>query len=183
MRWSTRSHLHLDRTASAWCIAGFIDPAAEFCFLGWDTPVDTSDPHCFGMPGVVLSGHDEAGTCLAKILREYSLTEDPALLRVERAVAAGVRHALDLPLPPGQTRRETEIGNTLDGLGLALSLRHDDAHHLRVAGPLYDALYTYLQLDDLGEITLPETQPARVAALRAHLGITASPPASCPSLD
>lgn len=166
MEWTTRSHLHLDRTASAWLIHRFVDPRATFAFVSWDDTVDPDDPRAFGMPQVPLSSHDEQGTCFAKILRSYALSDDRALVRLETSVAAGVRHALGLPR---MVRDEGtyQLGATLDSIGIGLGLlHHDDTAHLGAASPLYDALYATLQLPSTPPTDLPATQPERVAYLR-----------------
>lgn len=170
MRWTTRAQLHLDRTASAWLIRGFVDPAAEFVFVGWDATPDPTDPRTFGMPGVLLSAHDEAGTCFAKILRTHDLEGDSALMGLRECVDAGVRHALGL-LRTEPAEPSYQLGLALDSLGIGLSVRHEDDHqHLEAATPLYDALYTYLKLPDLTTLDLPPTQPERVAHLRSLVG-------------
>jgi hypothetical protein len=100
MRWMTLGHLHLDRVASAWLIARFIDGQAEFAYLGWDEErPERADLQLFGMPGLPeLSSNDEHGTCFHKLLEKYEIT-DPALQLLERVVAAGVAHALDTSPP------------------------------------------------------------------------------------
>ena len=34
MRWATRQSIHIDRAACSWLIGRFIDPDAEFVFVG-----------------------------------------------------------------------------------------------------------------------------------------------------
>jgi hypothetical protein len=34
MRWATRAGVHIDRAACAWLIRRFVDPDAEFAFVG-----------------------------------------------------------------------------------------------------------------------------------------------------
>lgn len=167
MKWTTRAQLHLDRTASAWLIRRFVDPEAQFDFVGWDLAPDLDDPRSFGMPGVALSGHDESGPGFAKILRAHDLEGDSALVRLAACIGAGVRHALGLP------RTETDdathgLGVALDAIGVGLSILHeDDLSHLDAATPLYDALHASLQLPPTDTMDLPPTQPERVAYLRS----------------
>lgn len=170
MEWTTRSHLHLDRTASAWLIRRFVDQQAEFLFVDWDQAADANDPRAFAIPGASLSGHDENGTCFAKIVRAHGLERDPALRRIDASVAAGVRHAL------GMSRTEADpaayrLGLVLDSIGLGLSLLHDDESHLAAATPLYDALYASFLLPEQMPAELPPTQPERVAYLRSLIGL------------
>lgn len=170
MKWTTRAQLHLDRTASAWLIRRFVDTDAQFRFVGWEEPVDGADPRSFGMPGVELGSHDEAGTCFAKILRRHDLVADKALVRLEACVSAGVRHALGLPrIQDDETIHR--LGLCLDAVGLGFSILHaEDLDHLEAATPLYDALYTYFRLPDPMALELPATQPERVAYLRSLVG-------------
>jgi hypothetical protein len=170
VKWTTRNHLHLDRTASAWLIRRFIDPSAEFAFVDWDADPDPTDPGHFGMPGVRLSGHDSGGTSFSKILAVHGLDTDPALVRLERGIAAGVRHALGKPAPADQSAAESARGLALDQIGIGLSVLHNDLEHLDAAAPLYDALYTFLRLGDVTKLDLPATQPERVKFLRETLG-------------
>lgn len=173
MRWTTRSHLHLDRTASAWLLRAFVDPDAEFDFLEWDREPDTTDPRSFGMPGLLLSSHDERGTCFAKILATYDLLADSALAAMERGIAAGVRSALGLPRPVDETAAQSALGSTLDMIGTGLGLLYADDHqHLAVATPLYDALYHALRADDLDMDGAPAGRPEQLAFIRERLGIT-----------
>jgi hypothetical protein len=174
MRWTTRSHLHLDRTASAWLLRGFVDPDAEFVFLDWDVEPDASDPCSFGMPGVVLSSHDDRGTCFAKILHGHGLDGDPVLVQLERAVAAGVRRALGIPAPPEQTEADSALGGALDTLGVGLGLLYPDDHeHLAAATPLYDALYHAFRAERLDLSDAPADRIEQIAFVRRRLGITA----------
>jgi hypothetical protein len=171
VKWTTRDHLHLDRTASAWLIRRFVDPQASFAYIGWDVAPDSSDPRAFGMPGIALGNHDAAGTCFRKVMAAHGLAGDEALVRLERAIAAGVRHALDLPRPTDQSADETELGNSLDRLGLGLGILYGDDAHLDAATPLYDALYACLQREGLGDIELPAGQAERIASIRERLGV------------
>ncbi len=55
MRWATRAGIHIDRAACAWLIRRFVDPDAEFLFVGdpGEVPVDATP---FDRRGVTL-GH------------------------------------------------------------------------------------------------------------------------------
>jgi hypothetical protein len=58
MRWATRAGVHIDRAACAWLIRRFVDPAAEFLFVGDLTEVPPGATP-FDMRGV------ELGPCAA----------------------------------------------------------------------------------------------------------------------
>jgi hypothetical protein len=179
MLWMTTSHVHLDRVATPWLIQRFVDPEAEFAFVAWDDqrPVDgDADTVLFGMPGLRLGSHDENGTAFAKVMRGYDLDDDPALVSVERVVAAGVRHALGIEAPADQTAQETLLGAALDVLGRGLGIAFDDTAHIAAAGALYDALYVLSRVDGLPDTAVSEAStlrlPDRVAYLRAALDLT-----------
>jgi hypothetical protein len=181
MRWSTLSHIHLDRVAACWLIRRFVDPDARFTYVEWGLDGHRPGPELLasvpagdtavGIPGARLGLHDENGTCFAKVLRAYGL-EDPALWSVEQIVAAGVRHALGTPAPDGETEEERTLGAAMDMLGAAYGVAFDDAEHLELALPLYDALYTHCQTRQLPEPILkaaPSLPPLRTRYLREAL--------------
>ena len=142
MRWMTLAHLHLDRVASAWLIARFMDEDAHFEYLAWDaeSPAEQDDLVLFGMPGLPeLSSHDADGTCFGKLLRAHDL-HDPALRLLEAIVAAGVANALGHNQDGALDDDLRAIGVALDLIGIGFGVTSDDAEHLDRALPLYDAL-------------------------------------------
>jgi hypothetical protein len=131
MRWATRAGVHIDRAACAWLIARFLDPEAEFVFVGdpADVPRDTIP---FDMRGVEL-GHSGGDCSFETILRRHQVT-DPVLWRI----AEGVHEAdldderFDAPEAPG-----------LDVVLRGLSMTGTDEQTLAVSGPVFDGLYEY----------------------------------------
>jgi hypothetical protein len=172
MHWVTLAHVHLDRVATPWLIRRFVDVRAEFTFLDWSQerrPPEGTIP--FGMPGVELSSHDEHGTTFSKVMTAYGLT-DPALVLMERIVAAGVRHAMGHRRPEDVTDEEWALGSALDSLGVGLGIVYNDADHVEHAMPLYDALYALCQLRSLPDdvrAKIPASPPERVGFLRTAL--------------
>ena len=79
MKWVTRDHVHMDRVAASWLIRRFIDRGeAEFSlFPSGRIPLPQGEIP-FGVPGVELGIHDEAGSTFRKILTKHKL-DDPAL--------------------------------------------------------------------------------------------------------
>ena len=165
MRWMTLAHLHLDRVASAWLIARFVDEDAEFEYLDWMAkPPADEDLTLFGMPGIELSNHDENGTCFSKILKAYKL-EDRGLALLARVVAAGVAHALELE-PVAELEPDLQaLGTGLDLLGTGFGITADDDQHLAQAMPMYDALYALCRVRTLPEEV--QTQVPRLPGDRA----------------
>ena len=79
MRWATRRGVHIDRAATAWLIRRFVDPDAEFVFVGGpgEVPPEVTP---FDMRGVDL-GHHGGDCTFETILRRYQL-DDPVLSQI-----------------------------------------------------------------------------------------------------
>ena len=128
MRWATRRDVHVDRAACAWLIRRFVDPDAEFVFVGDldDVPADATP---FDMRGVELSHH--SGECsFETFLRRYELDE-PGLAAIGRIV-----HEADI----GDERYDAPEAAGLDALVRGLSLLREDAEVLELTAPLFDGL-------------------------------------------
>ena len=131
MRWATRAGVHIDRAACAWLIRRFVDPAAEFVFVG-DVAEVPADATAFDMRGVEL-GHVGGDCSFETILRRYELT-DPVLWRIAEIV-----HVADLD----DDRFDAPEAPGLDVLLRGLSMTGTDEQTLAVSGPLFDGLYEY----------------------------------------
>jgi hypothetical protein len=131
MRWATRAGVHIDRAACAWLIRRFVDPAAEFLFVG-DVAEVPADATAFDMRGVEL-GHVGGDCSFETILRRYELT-DPVLWRIAEIV-----HVADLD----DDRFDAPEAPGLDVLLRGLSMTGTDEQTLAVSGPLFDGLYEY----------------------------------------
>jgi hypothetical protein len=92
MKWVTRDHVHMDRVAASWLIRRFIDREAEFSFVpfGSEHPLPQGEIP-FGVPGVELGIHDEAGSTFRKILTKHKL-DDPALDMLADIIESGIVH-------------------------------------------------------------------------------------------
>jgi hypothetical protein len=133
MRWATRAGVHVDRAACAWLIRRFIDPDAEFVFLGnpAEAPADATP---FDMRGAALRHHQ--GRCsFETALASFGLDTDPALEEIGRIV-----HEADL----ADDRFDAPAAVGLDVLirGLTLTSGSDDAT-LAITGRLFDGLYEH----------------------------------------
>lgn len=133
MRWATRSGVHIDRAASAWLIRRFVDPDAEFVFVGGrdEVPADATP---FDMRGVDL-GHHGADCTFETIVRRYDLL-DPALARIAQIV-----HEADLD----DGRFDAPEAPGLDTVLRGLSMTGDDARTLALTGPLFDGLHEFFR--------------------------------------
>ncbi len=131
MRWATRAGCHIDRAACAWLIRRYIDPDAEFVFVG-DPAEVPADATPFDMAGVDLSHH--GGDCTFEtLLRRYELA-DPVLWRIAQIV-----HEADLDDERYDAPEAAGFDVALRGLSMVCS----DAETLAVTGPLFDGLYEY----------------------------------------
>lgn len=136
MMWATRSGVHIDRSACAWLIRRFVDPYATFVFV--DDPGQVPDQAIgFDMRGVELSHHThpdgQVDCSFETILRGHELT-DPVLWRI-----AAIVHEADVD----DERYDAPEAPGLDVVLRGLSMIHDDATVLDLAGPLFDAIYEY----------------------------------------
>ncbi len=131
MRWATRAGIHIDRAACAWLIRRFVDPEAEFLFVGdpADVPAEATP---FDMRGVAL-GHVGGDCSFETVLRHFDLT-DPVLWRIAEIV-----HVADLD----DDRFDAPEAAGLDVLLRGLSMTGTDEQTLAVSGPMFDALYEY----------------------------------------
>lgn len=131
MRWATRAGCHIDRAACAWLIRRYIDPDAEFVFVGDPTEVP-ADATPFDMAGVELSHH--GGDCTFEtLLRRYELA-DPVLWRIAQIV-----HEADLDDERYDAPEAAGFDVALRGLSMVCS----DDETVQIATPLFDGLYEY----------------------------------------
>jgi hypothetical protein len=158
MLWVTLGHVHLDRVAAPWLVKRFVDPDAEFGFVPWGEDGHMPTPALLeqvpegatplGMPGAELGLHDKQGSCFHKVLERYEL-RDPALRRMDRIVACGIRHAFGEPQTGEETEEELALGYALDELGSAFGVLYSDAEHLANAFPMYDAVLARCRIAEL----------------------------------
>ena len=133
MLWVTRPHPHIDRTACAWLIRRFVDPAATFAFALDPEAARALGGTPFDMRGVELGHH--AGRCsFESILHVYGLT-DPALHEI-----AAIVHDADLDDEKFRSPEAAGLDAVIRGLGLAMP---DDQELLDYTHRLYDGLYAW----------------------------------------
>ena len=134
MRWVTRRHAHVDRTACPWLVRRFVDPEAEFAFVPTDTDPASVTGRTFDMRGAEF-GHEGVRCTFEVMVERCGLAGDPALVEMGRIVR-------DADVPPSRTRRPEGPG--LDALIRGFQLAVPDDHEkLRLTAPVYDALYAY----------------------------------------
>ena len=139
MKWATRKHIHVNRTATGWLIRRFLDPGAEILFVepGQVAAVQAREATGFDAPGAAYPHRDDRGRCSFEALVEEKLPGDRALARLGRIV-----HGADFP---------AEMTIMPESAGLwAISqvfteVARDDSEILERASFLYDSLYAHLK--------------------------------------
>src|SRR5260370_37081035 len=90
VKWVARENANVDRIACPWLIRRFIDPDAEFLFVGRDQVLETAKregAHSYDAPGAEYTHRD--GKCSFDVLVEdYKLDGDRALVRMAEVVHA-----------------------------------------------------------------------------------------------
>jgi len=158
LKWVTREHVHVDRTACPWLIKKFIDPKAEFIFAPTEKieeAVKTARAIPFDAPGVEL-GHRDGKCSFETIMEKYGL-KDPVLLELAKIV-----HAADTS--------DTQVAP--EGAGLSAIMTgarfnvKDDFDAVEKAAYVYDALYSFCKFkllqnkykDELGKMTMKQRE-------------------------
>lgn len=132
MRWVTREHCHVDRTACAWLIRRFIDPDATFEFVADPSRLpEGATP--FDISGQAFSHHGGAST-FEVMVGHYGL-HVPGLDALSRIIhEADIEdERYDAPEAPG-------LDAIIRGLGEVLP----DPELLAMTATLYDGLLAHL---------------------------------------
>ena len=132
MRWVTRAGCHVDRTACAWLIRRYIDPAAEFVFVT-DVSRLPADATPFDITGERFSHHDGDST-FEVMVRHHDLT-DPGLAALGRIV-----HQADIE----DERYDAPEAAGRDAIIRGLGVLHDDGRLIELSSGLYDGLLAEL---------------------------------------
>jgi hypothetical protein len=131
--WVTRQGVYVDRMASAWLIARFIDPAARFKFV----PAKGYRPEPGELRFDMFEGefsHEGNGCTFETLLGRFGL-RDAALDAIAEIV-----HDIDCK-DEKFAREETEgITTVLDGIGLG---HRDDEARLLAGRTIFDGLYQH----------------------------------------
>ena len=147
MRWVTRARPKTDRIACPWLIRRFIDPDAEILYVPAGEVLEVAareGGHSFDAAGATYShrrqpdGDDGRQWCTFEtLIHEYSLGDDPALVRL-----AAIVHAADI----ADDVASHPFGAALRAIGEAgARVEEDDQRLLSRASFVYDALYAYCQ--------------------------------------
>lgn len=128
--WATRKHLWVDRMASAWLIARFIDTQAKFKWLA--APKDCPKKALgFDFDGAAFT-HIGNRVTYEVLLASFGLEEDAALARI-----GGIVHFLDIGGVPSAEAAGLEA--VLKGLR---DLAKNDDALLAAVMPVFDGIYS-----------------------------------------
>jgi hypothetical protein len=140
VKWVTRRRIRVNRTATGWLIRRFLDPAAEFLFVG---PADVAAIQTregaigFDAPGARYPHQDALGRCSFEQLVEERVGGDASLRRL-----AAIVHGADFPEEIEAEPESAGLRAISDGFPETSS---DDAETLERALFLYDSLYAHLR--------------------------------------
>jgi len=142
MKWVTREHVHVDRTACPWLIEKFVDAQAEFIFvpverIGEVVRKEGAIP--FDAPDVELGHHGEKCS-FDSIIAKYKI-KDPAVLELAKIVRSADTDGKAAPEGVGLSAVMT---------GMSITAKND-REAIKNASPVYDALYVYSKLELLRE--------------------------------
>jgi len=138
MKWVTRQHVHVDRTACPWLIKKFVDPKAEFIFVPVEKIEETAKKEKaipYDAPGVEL-GHRGDRCSFDAIVEKYKI-KDPAVLELAKIVRAADTDRMEA------VPEATGLEAVMTGLGI---VSKDDYETIAKASPVYDAFYTNCKL-------------------------------------
>ena len=139
MKWVTRRNIRVNRTATAWLIRRFIDPAAAFLFVEPEQVAEAQSREAatgFDAPGATYPHIDDVGRCSFEALVEEYRPGDAAL-RALAQIVRGADFADQVDLTP------ESAGLRAISHGFPLVARDDD-ETTEKASFLYDALYAFL---------------------------------------
>jgi len=140
MKWVTRRHIHVNRTATGWLVRRFLDPKAEILFV--EPSAVAGIEHSkgalgFDAPGARYPHRDGQGRCSFEQLVDEHFTANAALKRLALIV-----HGADFPEEIETTRESAGLWAISQGF---TDVSGDDAEILERASFLYDSLYAHLQ--------------------------------------
>jgi hypothetical protein len=140
MKWVTRKRIHVNRTATAWLIQRFLDPAGEIVFV---EPGDVATIQQrqgaigFDAPGARYPHRDEMGRCSFEQLVDERLPGDAALHDL-----ATIVHGADFPDEPSMAPEAVGLWAISQGF---TDVARDDHEIAARAAFLYDSLHAHLK--------------------------------------
>lgn len=141
MKWVTRERIHVNRTATAWLIRRFIDPAAEIAFVQPNEVAAVQEREKaigFDAPGARYPHQDDRGRCSFEQLVDEHFPNDSALQRLALIV-----HGADFPKEIAITPESAGLWAISQGFGAEVA--RDDAEIVERASFIYDSLLVHLR--------------------------------------
>ena len=139
MKWVTRPHIRVNRTATAWLIQRFIDPKAEFLFVEPAQVADVQNREGakgFDAPGATYPHKDAQGRCSFEALVQEHCPDDAVLSQMAKIVRGADFDEVDLT-PESAGLRAISQGFPL--------VSRDDSETLTRSAYLYDSLYASMK--------------------------------------
>jgi len=139
MKWVTRGSIRVNRTATAWLVRRFLDPAASLLFVAPEEVAKVQkadDAIGFDAPGATYPHRDGKGRCSFEALVEERLPDDAALRALARIVHGADFDELHIA-PESAGLRAISRGFPL--------VSANDEETVAKASFLYDALYAALK--------------------------------------
>ncbi len=145
MKWITRKNIKVDRVACPWLIRRFVDPEAQFLFVGEDRLLEMAAREQaipFDAPRLpqVKLNHRGPRCSFEAIIEDYRL-EAPGLRKLAAIVRAADVAGQEHVAAEGSGLRA--IAEGFAALGLS------DEERLEKGFPVYDALYEYAQRTEI----------------------------------
>ena len=139
MKWVTRKHIRVNRTATAWLIRRFVDPSATFLFVEASQVAEVQQREQaigFDAPGARYPHKDDQGRCSFEALAAERAPHDRALAELARIVGGAdfAERINDTPESAG-----------LRAISAGFPLIATDDEVVARASFLYDALYAALR--------------------------------------
>lgn len=150
MKWVTREHVHVDRTACPWLIKRFVDPKAEFIFVPTEKVLEIvkkENAIPYDVQGVELGHHGEKCSFDA-IIEKYKI-KNPVVLEVAKIVRAADTGKM------GSVPEATGLEAVMSGISI---VAEDDHEAATKASIVYDALYTRSKMKLIEERLKPEIE-------------------------
>jgi len=139
MKWITRKDIKVDRVACPWLIKRFVDPQAEFLFIGEEDLLEEArrqDAIPFDAPRIqaIKLNHRGSRCSFEAIIEDYAVS---ALQKLGLIVRAADVKGQENVAPEGIGLRSIAQGFAAMGI--------PDEERLARQFPVYDALYAYVQ--------------------------------------
>ena len=161
MKWVTRQHVHVDRTACPWLIKRFIDPKAEFLFVSNEKigeVVKNENAIPYDAANIELTHHGDKCSFDA-IVEKYGIT-DPAVFELAKIVRAADTDKMEL------ATEAAGLEAVMTGLGFTSK---DDHEAVARASLVYEALYTNCKLKLIREKHKAEIEKLDRKEVREYL--------------